>query len=750
MRISIQWLRKLNDNVLKFDPIRQSTPFKQSGLFWIPKLILFSMILLSGSLHQAKAGTDTALSSGEDGYRLWMRYEPVTDIVLANDYRSRCAAIHLPGEDPTLAVARIELQTGLKGLLGSVRLTEDSSKADVLLVGTPTSNPAIAALKLPLDGLGRDGYVIQEVKRGQNSVVVVAAEQPLGVLYGSFAFLRQLQTNRPLKGINLRSVPSTQYRILNHWDDPSGKIERGYAGGSLWKWKELPKTIDPRYTDYARACASIGINVSILNNVNADFQNLSTAYLEKTAAIARTLRPYGIRVGLTPPFDLPISLGKLDTANPQDPRVIQFWKDKIEEIYRLIPDFAGFLVKADSEGRPGPHAYGLTHDFGANMLGELLAPHHGIVMWRAFSVGAPADFIGKYYPNPPSKQDYFSGAFRAFSPLDGRFRENVILQVKTGPRDFQPREVPNPLLGAIHKTPTFIEMQITQEYLGQGIQLCYLAPMWREVLDFDTHANGEGSTISKIVQGKVFNGPLTGAVGVANTGSDRNWTGQDFAQANWYAFGRLAWDLNLSSESIAEEWTRMTFGNDPQVISTVMAMMLGSWEAQVNYTGALGLLQLSNGKHYDPDPVGRLSFHGANATHIGIDRTATGSDFVAEYVPLLRDQFANPKTCPEKYLLFFHKVSWDEKLSNGNTVWEELTSRFCQGVLYVEQMQKQWQSLQGKIDPKRFEAVTNKLKQHQIDAAVWRDVCLKFFSEKNGHSIPSSMTESSLKSQSMK
>jgi len=709
-------------------------------------LLLLSVILpMSNSILCAKLVTDAGLaesSSGEDGYRLWLRYEAVNDLALADSFRHFCAAIHLPGSDPTLVIARAELESGLKGLLGAVYFTDDPSHANALLVGTPVSNPAIEALNLPLDGLGRDGYLIKEVKKGDGSVVVIAAKQPLGVLYGSFAFLRQLQTLRPLKGIQIRSVPSTQYRILDHWDNPAGNVERGYAGGSLWKWKELPGTIDPRYADYARACSSIGINVAVLNNVNASPENLSSEYLEKTAVLAQTLRPYGIRVALTPLFDLPMRLGKLDTANPQDPRVIHWWKDKTEEIYRLIPDFAGFLIKADSEGRPGPHAYGLTHDFGANMLGGLLAPHGGIVMWRAFSVEAPASFIGKYYPQPPSKNDYCSNAFRTFSPLDGRFHENVALQVKTGPRDFQPREVPNPLFGAMRKTSTFIEMQITQEYLGESIHLCYLAPMWREVLDFETHAKGNGSTIAKIIEGKVFENPLTGAAGVANTGSDRNWTGHHFAQANWYAFGRLAWDVNLSPEAIAEEWTRMTFGNDPQVVSTIVSMMMGSWEAQVNYTGALGLMQLVDRKHYGPDPAFRQMFHNASATCIGIDRTATGLDFVSEYEPAVRDLFANPKTCPEKYLLFFHQVSWDEKLSDGRTVWEELAFRYCKGVEYVDQMQRQWKSLEGRIDPRRFNDVTNKLNQQRADAAIWRDVCLKFFSEKNARPIPTEATPS--------
>lgn len=683
----------------------------------------------------------SALPANDDGYRLWLRYEPVADTPLANIYRSQLAALHFPGTDPTLAVARAELQSGLAGLLGGMPATTNADTAAALLVGTPLSNPAIAALGLPLAGLGRDGYLLRRVERPQGPSVVVAAEHPLGVLYGSFALLRLLQSDRPLTDLDLRSVPSTRNRILNHWDNIQGSIERGYAGNTLWRWSQLPGTLDPRYTDYARACASVGINVSVLNNVNAQAESLRSDYLAKTAALADVFRPYGIRVALTARFDAPIRLDGLATADPTDPQVIAWWQAKAAEIYALIPDFAGFLVKADSEGQPGPHTYGLTHEHGANLFGDALAPHGGLVMWRTFSVNPPG-----FYPPSPSNNEPVSHSYKTFQPLDGRFRPNVIVQPKTGPRDFQPREIANPLFGALRQTPTLLEAQITQEYLGHEVHLVYLAPMWREVLDFDTHANGPGTTVARIMDGSVFgNHSLNGMAGVANTGDIRNWTGHPFAQANWYAFGRLAWDVDLSSETIAEEWVRLTFGNDPAVVVTAVAMMLGSWEAHVDYSGALGLLMLVGASapagesavrdHYGPNPAGRTYWHQATAGTIGVNRSSTGTKFVDQLHEPVRSLYNDPATCPEELLLFFHRTSWDRPLASGLTVWEDLVRRYRAGVTYVESMQQQWQSLAGKIDRQRFDSVTHKLWQQQADAALWRDVSIAYFSDLNGRPL---------------
>ena len=402
-------------------------------------------------------------------------------------------------------------------------------------------HPTIAALgwKDALARVGDQGYLIRTGAINGRTATIIASSSEVGALYGAYHFLRLIQTRQPIASLDLEQRPRLDRRLLNHWDNLDGSIERGYAGRSLWKWEELPATIDPRVEDYARANASIGINGSVINSVNANPKSLTAPYLEKAAAIANMFRPYGIRVYLAPNFSAPKTIGNLPTADPLDPAVAQWWKDKAAEIYKHIPDFGGFLVKANSEGQPGPQDYGRTHADGANVLADAVKPHGGIVMWRAFVYNADVD------------PDRVKRAYAELVPLDQKFRDNVFVQVKNGPLDFMPREPFSPLFGAMTKTPLMAELQITQEYLGHSNHLVYLAPMWKEFLDADTYAQGPGTTVAKV------NG---GIAGVANTGSDRNWTGHEFGQANWYAYGRLAWDSDLSSADIADEWIEMTWG----------------------------------------------------------------------------------------------------------------------------------------------------------------------------------------------
>ncbi|MBL8205953.1 MAG: alpha-glucuronidase, partial [Blastocatellia bacterium] len=507
----------------------------------------------------------------ETGYEVWLRYPPLP-VHLLRAVQSRFTAIVVPGNSATLTAIRAELSAGCSGLVGiPIPVREIIERDGAILVGTPKSSPLIAKLKINLASLGAEGFVIQSAKVNGRATTVIASESEVGALYGAFHFLRLLQTGQPIDKLKVSQKPRLQVRMLNHWDNLNGSIERGYAGRSLWKWEELPDKIDDRLRDYARINASIGINATALNNVNANSRSLSVEYLKKAAAIANVFRPYGVRVFLSARFSAPIELGGLKTADPFDPAVAEWWKKKADEIYQLIPDFGGFLVKANSEGQPGPRTYNRNHVDGANMLAAAVAPHNGIVIWRAFVYDMKEGY------------DRAAAAYDNLQPFDGKFAANVLLQVKNGPIDFQPREPFHPLFGGMPKTQVIPEFQITQEYLGQSNNLAFLAPMWREVLDADTYAKGKGSTVTKVVDGSLYKQKLTGIAGVANTGSDRNWTGQDLTQSNWYAFGRLAWNLDLSSKQIADEWIRMTLTHEAKAVATLTRLLTESHEAVVDY-----------------------------------------------------------------------------------------------------------------------------------------------------------------------
>src|SRR5690606_27286168 len=425
-----------------------------------------------------------------------------------------------------------------------------------------------------------EGYLIRSMPIDGNAATVVAANTDAGALYGAFHLLRLLQTRQPVDALDLRESPKVKLRVLNHWDDLNRHVERGYSGQSIWDWHRLPGWLDPRYTDYARANASIGINGTVLNNVNANAQILTPMYLDKVAALAGVMRAYGIRVYLSARFSAPMEIGGLETADPKDPAVQRWWRAKTEEIYARIPDFGGFLVKANSEGQPGPQDFGRSHADGANMLADAVAPHGGVVMWRAFV----------YSDEEPD--DRHKQAYTEFVPHDGEFRDNVLVPVKNGAIDCQPREPFHPLFGAMPKTPLMMEFQITKEYLGFATHLAYLGPMYEEVLRADTHARGEGSTVAKVVDGSLEGHALSGIAGVANIGSDRNWSGSHFDQANWYAFGRMAWDPEAGARPIAQDWVRMTFSRDEAVAAPIVGMMMASHQAVVDYMTPLGLHHL--------------------------------------------------------------------------------------------------------------------------------------------------------------
>jgi alpha-glucuronidase len=646
----------------------------------------------------------------ETGHELWLRNHSVDPVKVV------CSA-----DSATLSIALRELKQGWQGKAGATVVL--TVKPDKSIIG--------------------DGYKL--------TASGVQANTEFGILYGVYELLRRQQTFRPIQ--EEVSNPSHERRVLNHWDNLDGSVERGYAGHSIF-WRSGKDSLivtdkdKALWLEYARANASIGINGAVLNNVNASPKMLSSEYLIRVKAIADVLRPYGVKVYLSVKFSSPSLLGGLKTSDPLDSQVVSWWTTKVKEIYSLIPDFGGFLVKANSEGQPGPQDYGRTHAHGANMMADVLMPYGGIIMWRAFVYSS-------------EDKDRARQAYAEFVPLDGQFRDNVIIQVKNGPIDFQPREPFSPLFGAMKKTSVMPEFQITQEYLGHSIQLVFLAPMWEECLQSDTYQEGPKSTVARSTDGSLFQQKHSAIAGVANIGLDANWCGHHFAQANWYAFGRLAWNSGLTSNTIADEWIRLTFSpnqkesldalktNDwlQHFLAPVKEMMLQSREAAVNYMMPLGLHHIFAGNHhYGPGPWYAPKgvrpdwtppyYHQSDALGIGFDRTRAGSNAVSQYHEPLASQFNDLATCPEVYLLWFHHLPWTYKMKSGRTLWDELCYRYESGVLQVRQFQKVWDKVEPYVDAQRFAEVQSKLRRHYRDAQIWKDACLLYFQQFSRLTIP--------------
>ena len=679
--------------------------------------------------------------NAENGYDLWLRYAPVQDEKLLKEYKNQIRGISVFGKSETAQVMREELSMGLSKLLNKV-VHEQSKMPNVFAL--TASNAAFLKLnnlEKDLQTIGNEGFIIVSDKKN----IIITANTEGGVLYGVFHFLRLIQTGQSLNNLHIIEKPKVQHRILNHWDNLNRSVERGYAGQSIWDWHRLPDYVDPRYKDYARANASIGINGVSPINVNANAQTLTPQYLIKVKALADVFRPYGIKIYLTARFSAPIEIGNLKTADPLDPSVQKWWKDKTDEIYSYIPDFGGYLVKANSEGQPGPQNYGRNHADGANMLADAVAPHGGIVMWRAFVYSADVN------------EDRHKHAVNEFKPLDGQFRKNVIVQVKNGAIDFQPREPFHPLFGAMPKTPIMPEFQITHEYLGQATHLVYSGTLFKECLDADTYSKGKGSTVSKVMDGSLDGHELTGVAGVANIGSDRNWCGHPFLQANWYAFGRLTWNYDLKAEDIADEWVKQTFSapsypyhptlkETQQYQTTLKQIMMDSRENMVNYMTPLGLHHIMTyGSHYGPAPWVDFGsrpdwnctyYHKADSLGVGFDRTATGSNALSQYTPSVSALFSDLKTCPDAYLLWFHHVPWDYKMKSGKTLWDELCQRYYKGVESVRATQKKWDSMRQYIDNQQFEQVKMLLTVQEKEAIWWRNACLLYFQTFSKMPIP--------------
>lgn len=657
------------------------------------KKYLILLITVLTSLH---------VSAQSDGSQLW----------LGKQYANSCQVISQLPDDATAKIAKQELENNWRGK--NVELKIDKSL-----------------------NLG-EGYNIyaRPAQQGDNIQyeATITASNPIGLLYGAYELIRLQNTDAYntgsgnqqnfSKAIDETEKPQVGLRILNHWDNLDGSIERGYAGKSIFKWEEIKlgkngkggsisKSLHDRLITYARANASLGINGSVLNNVNASPKMMTAEYINKVKIIANILRPYGIRVYLSINFASPMALGYTKTADPLDKKVQQWWKKKAKEIYATIPDFGGFLVKANSEGQPGPGDYHRTHADGANMLADAVKPYGGIIMWRSFVYGANH-----------KGEDRVKQAVSEFKGMDGKFRDNVILQSKNGPLDFQPREPYAPIFDNIKQTPQIAELQITQEYLGQSKHLTYLAPMWKEFFGF------------------VNPDRLVGISGVANIGDDANWCGHPFSQANWYAFGRLAWNPSLTAEEIAHEWLVQTYGNqDERFTKPVEMMMMTSREACVNYMMPLGLHHIFKfDHHYGPEPDGFIAsyplewcpvyYHKADAQGVGFDRSSKGTDAVGQYPEPYRSMYDNIATCPEEYLLWFHHVPWTYKMKSGSTLWQELCMKYNMGVAMVEVYRDFWhtsakQYMKG--HEQEWQHTDSLLNVQLENAKEWRNTCLKYF-----------------------
>lgn len=668
-------------------------------------------------------GPWSSRAEAEDGYRLWLRYDLLPPASRADVY-ANASEIVVDHDSPMGRAATGELHRALSGLIGH----------EVPVISRVDREGAILLALKPGANLGTDGFRLQSVHVGSRRLIRIEATTDRGLLYGSFALIRRIQSGGSLSALSLTDRPRITLRTLDHWDNPDGSIERGYAGHSLWDWPRLPANIEPRLIDYARANASIGINAVVLNNVNANAQILTGPWLAKVAALADTFRPWGIRVFLSARFSAPIELGGLKTADPLDPAVRTWWKAKADEIYTVVPDFGGFLVKASSEGQPGPQDYHRTHADGANMMALALAPHGGVLLWRAFVYSSAAG------------EDRAKQAYAEFKPLDGHFARNVVLQVKNGPIDFQPREPFHPLFGAMPRTALGLEVQITKEYLGFNTHLAYLAPMWEEVLRSDTFRPRRGATVARVIDGSLDRRSLTAMAGVPNTGSARTWSGSHFDQANWYAFGRLAWNPYAPSRAIAEEWVRMTWGNAPAIVLPVTAMIMESRQDVVDYMTPLGLAHLmGTGHHYGPAPWvadqsrpewNPVYYHRADHDGIGFDRTASGSNAVAQYAPALARRWSNPATTGDDLLLWFHHISWDRRLDTGRTLWEEMVHRYDRGVAKVASMRQTWAAVAPLVDRERGDEVTRFLGIQHDEARWWRDASIAYFGSVSGRPLP--------------
>jgi len=668
-----------------------------------------------------------ATSRAETGAEAWLRYAPL-ETQTARKYAALPNRTVLLGDSMVLKTAQQELVRGVSRMLRRpLPIADRHYTHAAILLGTVGPVYALVPQMHPPHALLTDTYWITSASIHGSRCLIITAANDRGVLYGVFALLGMMARGENIDALDPSrkpdvSQPSAPIRWINQWDNLDGRIERGYGGPSIFFENGKVRDDLTGAGEYARLLASIGINACAINNVNADPRILDSAFILQLKRIADAFRPWGVRLALSVDLGSPKSVGGLDTFDPLDPRVAEFWKKKADELYAQIPDFAGFVVKADSEGRLGPSTYNRTHAEAANVVARALKPHGGVIFYRAFVYNHHLDWHDL-------KNDRAKAAYDNFHPLDGAFDDNVVIQIKNGPIDFQVREPVSPLFAGLRRTNQAIELQITQEYTGQQKHLCFLAPMWKEALDFDMRAAGNPSLVKDIVAGRRFHRDLGGFVGVANAGMDANWMGSTLAMANLYAFGRLAWNPNLGAREIAEDWTRMTFSNDPSVVHTIASLQMDSWPVYERYTGPLGVGTLTNitGNHYDPAPQsseenGWGQWHRGDQNGIGMDRTvASGTGYIGQYPPEVQKVYESVDDCPDELLLFFHHVPYTRVLHSGPTVAQYFYDSHYDGAAQAHGFIARWETLRGHIDGERYEDVLARLKYQEEQAVVWRD-----------------------------
>lgn len=666
------------------------------------------------------------------GYYCWLGCRRIEASNIAEKYKSWCEYIVKVEDTPIINRAVNELRTGIKSMLGnkqgSILTALPGKNLPFIILGTLGHNDTIdcSVSEEERNNIKNEGYLIKNVVTKTQNYIILTGTTEQGVLYGVFELLRLLQTQADLDNICKLENPFFTLRTIDHWDNMDGSIERGYAGNSIF-YKDNKFIKDTtRIRDYARLLCSIGINSIVINNVNVhkyESKLITEEYLPKAAKLADIFREYGIRMYFSINFASPMEIGGLTTADPLDEEVKKWWRVKAQEIYKYIPDFGGFLVKADSEGRPGPFTYGRTHADGANMLGEALRPHGGILVWRCFVYNCKQDWRDTI-------TDRARAAYDNFMPLDGKFIDNVYLQIKNGPVDFQVREPVSPLFGALEKTNNFLELQITQEYTGQQRHLCCLIPMWKEIMDFDTGTTSENSTVKSRVNG---------VAAVVNVGDDLNWTGLQLAQSNLYGYGRLLWNPELSASEIIEEWVRMTYSNEGSVVETISDMLLNSWRIYENYTSPLGIGWMVNpSNHYGPNVDGYEydkwgTYHRADHTAIGVDRSVkSGTGFAGQYRKEVAKKYEDMESCPEELLLFFHRVPYSYRLKSGETLIQHIYNTHFEGVEQVEGLISKWNTIKGKINDDWYNHVLTRLQGQLEHSKEWRDIINSYFYRKTG------------------
>jgi alpha-glucuronidase len=683
--------------------------------------IVGTLLLAGGALAKLRA---------DSGHDAWLRYAPLPSATAA-EYALMPRHLVVLGNSPILAAAQQEIIRGVKAMTGETLEADKSIRERAIVIGTLAALRDAAPEFVPPDllrndSLGNDGFWLVTARIHGFACLIVTSPTERGVLYGAFALLSKIARGENIASLSEKQEPSAAIRWINQWDNLDGSIERGYAGPSIFFENGNVRADLTRVDEYARLLASVGINGCVINNVNADPRIIDDRFLPQLARIASVFRPWGMRLALSVDLSSPRSLGNLNSFDPVDPGVIQWWKNKVDEIYQEIPDFAGFVVKADSEGRPGPSSYGRTPADAANVIARALKPHGGVLFYRAFVYDHHLDWRNL-------KNDRARAAYDIFHSLDGKFDDNVILQIKYGPIDFQAREPVSPLFGGLEKTNQGIELQITQEYTGEQRHLCFLPVMWKEILDFDLRVNGEKTPVKDLAAGRVFHRPFGAFVGVANVGS--NWLGHPLAMANLYGFGRLAWDSNLRADTIAEEWTRLTLGNDPVVVQTTTAMLMASWRTYESYTGPLGAQTFTDilGSHYGPgiessEQNGWGQWHRADKEGIGIDRTiASGTGFTGQYPPAIRDRYESIEATPDELLLFFHHVPYTYRLHSGKTVIQHIYDSHYDGEEQAATFVKQWKSLEHHVPDDTYQAVLARLEYQAGHAIVWRDAICNWF-----------------------